>query len=41
VFTLILAGVGAWVAFQALQRPKLKRTIRQADESTSPGRRAA
>jgi len=41
VFTLVLAGVGAWVAFQALQRPKLKHTIRQADDSASQGRRAA
>ena len=31
VITLFFAGVGAWVAFKALERPKLKRTIQAAE----------
>jgi hypothetical protein len=41
VMTLVLAGVGAWVAFSALARPKLRHTIHQPDEADTTTRRAA
>jgi hypothetical protein len=41
VMTLVLAGVGAWVAFSALARPKLRHTIHQPDEAETTTRRAA
>ena len=40
LITLLFAGVGAWVAFKALERPKLKRTIEPA-EPAAEERRAA
>jgi len=41
VITLLFAGVGAWVAFKALERPRLKRTIQAADAPASEEKRAA
>ena len=41
VVTLLFAGVGAWVAFKALERPKLKRTIEPAAPAADDHRRAA
>jgi hypothetical protein len=41
VITLLFAALGAWVAFKALERPKLKRTIQPAEPGSAEDRRAA
>jgi hypothetical protein len=41
VISLLFAGVGAWVAFKALERPKLRRTIQTAEPPATEQKRAA
>jgi hypothetical protein len=41
VITLLFAGLGAWVALKALDRPKLKRTIQPAEPGSAEDQRAA
>jgi hypothetical protein len=41
VITLLFASIGAWVAFKALERPKLRHTIQQAGDAASATKRAA
>jgi hypothetical protein len=39
--TVLLAAVGAWVAFQVLAQPKLRHTIQQTDEVATSTKQAA
>ena len=39
--SLLFAGVGAWVAFKALERPRLRHTIQPAEPPAAEERRAA
>ena len=41
VVSLLFAGVGAWIAFKVLERPKLRHTIQQAGEPPVETKRAA